>query len=64
MRDTTLIITAWRRPDYLARALASWAAVPDLARLGWIVIALGRGHEPAMEAAIVASGRSCSPART
>lgn len=56
LRDTTLIITCWRRPDYLTRALASWAAVPEIGELGAIIIAMGRGMENDLYRVIGESG--------
>lgn len=38
--DTTLIITAWRRPDYLAKTLGSWVHAAGAGSLRRIVVAL------------------------
>lgn len=48
MNDTTLIIPAWRRPEYLRRSLDSWQAAKGFGDLRRVVIALGRGHEKQM----------------
>jgi hypothetical protein len=40
LSDTTLIVTGWRRPDYLKRTLDSWVAAEDAASLRRIVVAL------------------------
>jgi len=42
--DVALLISAWRRPRYLKRTLASWAKVPEVADLRSITIALGRSE--------------------
>lgn len=55
MNDTTLIIPAWRRPDYLKAVLASWHEVRGAHELRKVIIALGRGHEAAMQEVISAS---------
>ena len=39
--DVVLVMTAWRRPDYLERTLASWATARGVGRLGGLVVALG-----------------------
>jgi hypothetical protein len=41
LQDTTLLITANRRPDYLRRTLDSWAQVPEIGRLRGVDVALG-----------------------
>ena len=40
MADTTLVITAFRRPGYLRATLESWAAVPRVKDLRRIILAL------------------------
>jgi hypothetical protein len=40
LSDTALIITAWRRPDYLKRVLDTWTAAVGTAGLRRIVVAL------------------------
>jgi glycosyltransferase involved in cell wall biosynthesis len=40
LSDTTLILTAWRRPDYFRRTLDSWAAADGTGRLRRIIVAL------------------------
>jgi len=44
LRDSTLLITAYHRPDYLRRTLESWAAVPEIGEVRRIVVALGWSH--------------------
>jgi hypothetical protein len=44
LEDTTLLITACKRPDYLRMTLSSWAQAPGISRLHAVVIALGRSH--------------------
>lgn len=39
--DAVLVMTAWRRPDYLEKALASWTRARGASRLGGLVVALG-----------------------
>ena len=39
--DVVLVMTAWRRPDYLEKTLASWATARGVGRLGGLVVALG-----------------------
>ena len=39
--DVVLVCSAWRRPEYLERTLASWARVRGVGRLGGLVIPLG-----------------------
>jgi hypothetical protein len=41
LADVVLVCTAWRRPDYLERTLASWTRVRGVGRLGHLVVALG-----------------------
>lgn len=41
---TALVITAWKRPDYLKRTLESWAMTPELIELRGIIVALGWSH--------------------
>lgn len=59
MKDTTLVIVAWHRPQYLRQCLASWADARGSGDLRGITVRLGRSnpgmqtemHEVAMEAA-------------
>lgn len=51
--DAALVITAWRRPAYLARVLDSWAAVPEVRELRRVTIALGRGEAEASQRAVI-----------
>jgi hypothetical protein len=44
MDDTTLIITARSRPDYLRHTLASWAAVPESVTLRRVIVKLGHSE--------------------
>lgn len=60
MNDTVLIIPAWHRPDYLERALASWAIVPGAETLRRVVIALGRGYEGNMRDIILGCPVPCA----
>jgi hypothetical protein len=39
--DVVLVCTAWRRPEYLEKTLASWATARGVGRLGGLVVALG-----------------------
>jgi hypothetical protein len=41
LNDTALLITAWKRPEYLRRTLASWAAAADVGELRMVAVALG-----------------------
>jgi hypothetical protein len=41
LADVALVCTAWRRPDYLERTLASWTRVRGVGKLGGLVFALG-----------------------
>jgi hypothetical protein len=41
LNDTALLITAWKRPEYLRRTLASWAAAEDVGELRMVAVALG-----------------------
>ena len=41
LSETSLVITAWKRPHYLARALQSWAATPELRGLNYVMAAVG-----------------------
>lgn len=41
---TGLVITAWKRPDYLKQALESWARTPELIELRHVMVALGWSH--------------------
>jgi hypothetical protein len=42
--DTALLITAYKRPEYLRETLASWAACPEVGELGRVIVALGMSH--------------------
>jgi hypothetical protein len=44
LSSTSLVITAWKRPAYLAQSLQSWAAVPELRGLNYVLVALGWSH--------------------
>jgi hypothetical protein len=44
LSNTTLLITAHHRPEYLRRTLESWAAVPEIGELRRVVVALGWSH--------------------
>jgi hypothetical protein len=46
LADTTLIFFVWNRPEFFARVLDSWEKVPEVASVGRIAVALGRGREP------------------
>ena len=52
--DTVLVLAAWRRPQYLARVLESWALVPEVASLRRIVAALGPSPREAEQRAVLA----------
>jgi hypothetical protein len=39
--DVVLVCSAWRRPEYLERTMASWTRVRGVGRLGGLVVALG-----------------------
>lgn len=41
LSKTSLVITAWKRPDYLARTLQSWAQAPEVRGLNGVMVALG-----------------------
>jgi hypothetical protein len=41
---TSLVVTAWKRPDYLRQSLESWARAPELSELRRIIVALGWSH--------------------
>ena len=57
--DVMLVMTAWRRPDYLERALASWVKVRGASRLGGLVVALGPSeHEERQRDTIELAGRA------
>jgi hypothetical protein len=44
LSDTALVITAWKRPEYLWRVLDSWAKADRVAELRMVAVALGRSH--------------------
>lgn len=44
LNDTALVITAWKRPDYLRRTFASWAAAPRVDELRMVAVALAPSH--------------------
>jgi hypothetical protein len=44
LSDTALVITAWKRPDYLRRTLGSWAVARHAGELRTVAVALGRSH--------------------
>lgn len=41
LSSTSLVITAWKRPEYLVRTLQSWALAPELRGLNEVMVALG-----------------------
>lgn len=41
---TSLVITAWKRPEYLKQTLESWARAPELIELRHVIVALGWSH--------------------
>jgi len=54
LSDATLIITAWRRPDYLKRVLDSWVAAEGTAGLRRIVVALAPSDVEAEQRVLIA----------
>ena len=56
--DTSLLITAWTRPQYLKRTLASWAQVPEVRSLRSVTVALGRSSRDAEQREIIAKAES------
>jgi hypothetical protein len=52
--DTSLLITAWKRPRYLRRTLASWAQAPGAKDLRSVTIALGRSDREHEQREIIA----------
>jgi hypothetical protein len=44
LSNTVLVITAWRRPEYLRQTLLSWAEADGSGQLGSVCVALGRSH--------------------
>jgi hypothetical protein len=44
LSDTALVITAWKRPDYLRRTFLSWAAAPRVDELRMVAVALAPSH--------------------
>jgi glycosyltransferase involved in cell wall biosynthesis len=52
--DTTLIITAYQRPDYLEQVLTSWAAADGITGLRRIVVALAPSDVEAEQREVVA----------
>ena len=51
--DVVLVCSAWRRPDYLERTLASWARVRGVGRLGGLVVALGPSEHQDAQAEVI-----------
>ncbi len=56
--DTALLISAWQRPRYFRRVLASWAQVPEIRDLRSITVALGRSDRDAEQREIIAKAES------
>ena len=54
LSDAALIITAWRRPDYLKRVLDSWVAAEGTAGLRRIVVALAPSDVEAEQRVLIA----------
>lgn len=54
LSDAALIITAWRRPDYLKRVLDSWVRAEGAAGLRRIVVALAPSAAEAEQRGIIA----------
>lgn len=44
LSDTALVVTAWRRPDYLQRTFLSWAVADRVNELRMVAVALGPSH--------------------
>lgn len=55
LSDTTLIVTAWRRPGYLRQALESWAAVPEAKALRRFIVALAPSPQEAQMRRVIRS---------
>jgi hypothetical protein len=51
--DVVLVCTAWRRPEYLEKTLASWATARGVGRLGGLVVALGPSGVEARQEEII-----------
>jgi len=54
--DTALLLTAWRRPRYLRKTLASWAQVPEAKSLRSVTIALGRSEQEREQRIVIGAG--------
>lgn len=57
LRDTAVLVTAWRRPYYLERTLESWARVDRIREVGKFVVALGRSDREAEQLAVIDRAR-------
>ena len=55
--DTSLLISAWTRPLYLKRVLASWAQVPEVKDLRTVTVALGRSNRASEQMAVIAAAQ-------
>jgi hypothetical protein len=56
LADVVLVCTAWRRPDYLERTLASWARVRGVGKLGGFVVALGQSDQQDAQVEVIRHG--------
>ena len=56
LADVVLVCTAWRRPGYLEKTLASWARVRGVGRLGGLVVALGPSDRQDEQAEVIKHG--------
>ena len=61
--DTSLLISAWTRPLYLKRVLASWAQVPEVKDLRTVTIALGQSGRMSDQRAVIAAAAQQDAAR-
>lgn len=56
--DTALLISAWNRPRYFRRTLASWAQVPEVKELRSVTVLLGRSDRDREQREIIAEAES------
>ena len=56
LSDVVLVCSAWRRPEYLTRTLASWATARGVGKLGAFLVALGHSDKAAEQIEVAKHG--------
>lgn len=54
--DVVLVCSAWRRPEYLERTLASWGRARGVGKLGGFLVALGQSGKASEQIEVIKHG--------